>query len=122
MNLPETLNIGNSRSMERHSLLVWRRKMLTHLVVAAVVDDAGAVVVVVVAVAVVVAVESEPLIDYVVMIVVNFVPDLMEKNHFVKLETVAGNVVVIENKSFDLSLLDTTWKERKKEENRFLFG
>lgn len=87
--------------------------MLTHLVVAAV-DDAAvaAMQIVAVAIAAAVAVEFELLIDYVVMIVVNFVQDSLERNHFVELETVAGIVAVIENRSFGLSLLNTNKEEK----------
>lgn len=99
INSPETRNIGNSRTMNRHSLLVWRRKMWIRLVVVAAVGVAAA--------AAVVAVEWAPLIDYVVLIVANFAPNSMERIHFVRLEMVAGIVVAIENNSFGLSLLDT---------------
>lgn len=89
--------------------------MLTrHVVVAVVVaavggdDDDEAVIVA--------AVEWLPLTDYVVMIVANFAPNsaihLMEKTHYVKLETVAETVVAFESRSFGLSLFEK--KEDKK--------
>lgn len=87
--------------------------MLIRLAAAAAVaaSVAAAVETVVVAVAIVVAfVGLTLLIDYVVMIVANFAPNLaihsMERIHYVKLEMAAGIVVVIENNSFGLSLLD----------------
>lgn len=105
-NLPETLNIGNSRTMNRQFWWVWHQKMLTRHVVAVVAavggdDDDDAVIVA--------AVEWLPLTDYVVMIVANFAPNLaihwMERIHYATLEMAAGIVVVIENNSFGLSLL-----------------
>lgn len=81
--------------------------MLTHLAAVAF-GDVDIVAAIVAAAAA--AVELLFLADYVVMIVVNFVGNLMDKIHFEKLEMAAAGtaaaetVVVFDNRSFGLSL------------------
>lgn len=91
-------NIGSSRTLNRHSSRVWRRKMLTGLAAAA-------------AAAVVAVAEELLLIDYVVRIAGNFAPCLvihsLERIHFAMLEMVTGTFAAIESKNFGLSLHHT---------------